>query len=62
MKATNIYTTLGAMEIGVIISIFLFGALTIQVYIYFHKFTSDSWKFKLLVSNGIDISALSSVG
>jgi len=32
------------------ISIFLLGALTIQVYIYYHKFTSDSRKLKLLVA------------
>ena len=57
MKAVNLYTTLGAMEVGVMISIFLLGALTIQVYTYYHKFTSDSWKFKLLVSNGIHICA-----
>lgn len=46
---SNLHTTLGLLEIGVLISVFLLGALTVQVYMYYHKYSSDSWKIKLLV-------------
>jgi len=46
----SVHTTLGAMEIGATISVFLLGAVTVQVYIYHRKFASDNWRIKLLVA------------
>ncbi|KAH9943611.1 hypothetical protein B0H21DRAFT_488388 [Amylocystis lapponica] len=41
--------TAGAIEIGAIISVFLYGITTVQAYIYFRSSAEDSTKFKLLV-------------
>ncbi|KAF9055751.1 hypothetical protein BJ165DRAFT_442831 [Panaeolus papilionaceus] len=41
--------TLGAIQIGVMISLFLFGLVTAQVYIYMNKFPNDPWILKCLV-------------
>lgn len=45
--------TLGALEIGVLISVFLFGFVTLQSYLYFSKFPNDKWGLKVLVRVGI---------
>jgi hypothetical protein len=42
-------TTVGALEIGVLFAVFLFGALTVQVYIYSDRFTKDPMNTKLMV-------------
>lgn len=42
--------TIGALQIGVIIAIFLFGIITLQTHLYFRRFVaSDSWRLKVLV-------------
>lgn len=46
-------TTIGALEIGISISILLLGALAVQSFAYYRKFPSDNWRIKLLVSNGL---------
>ncbi|KAH9943618.1 hypothetical protein B0H21DRAFT_488966 [Amylocystis lapponica] len=48
---SNIDLTAGAIEIGVIISVFLYGITTVQAYIYFRSSLSaeDSTRLKLLV-------------
>lgn len=50
MVATTIANTLGAMEIGAMLAMFLFGILTLQVDTYFQMFTDDSIYLKVLVS------------
>lgn len=42
-------TTGGALEIGVLLAVFLFGVLTVQVYIYFDRFPKDPMNIKLMV-------------
>ncbi|KIK05424.1 hypothetical protein K443DRAFT_641211 [Laccaria amethystina LaAM-08-1] len=42
--------TIGALQIGVIFAIFLFGIITLQAHLYFRRFAaSDPWKLKVLV-------------
>jgi hypothetical protein len=51
MEATtfNPHATIGALEIGVLLSAFLFGIVTVQTFMYFKKFPNDTWMLKLLV-------------
>lgn len=42
--------TFGALEIGVMISMFLFGAVTVQTYNYYGLFPEDSKGLKSMVS------------
>ncbi|KAJ7889245.1 hypothetical protein B0H13DRAFT_2341587 [Mycena leptocephala] len=46
----NLNTTLGAFQIGVLISYVLFGVTTTQTYIYYSHFPDDSLKLKALVA------------
>ncbi|KAJ7902809.1 hypothetical protein B0H14DRAFT_2555289 [Mycena olivaceomarginata] len=46
----NPNTTLGAYQIGVLVSYMLFGVTTAQTYIYYGRFPHDSPKFKALVA------------
>jgi predicted membrane-bound mannosyltransferase len=46
----DINATLGALEVGVLICMFLLGASTVQAYVYYSKFPRDDWKIKNLVS------------
>ncbi|RXW23567.1 hypothetical protein EST38_g2290 [Candolleomyces aberdarensis] len=50
MVATTIANTLGAMEIGAMLAMFLFGILTLQVDTYFQMFADDSIYLKVLVA------------
>ncbi|KAJ7867162.1 hypothetical protein B0H13DRAFT_2065674 [Mycena leptocephala] len=45
----NLNTTIGAFQIGVLISYVLFGVTTTQTYMYYSRFPDDSWKLKALV-------------
>ncbi|KAJ7263496.1 hypothetical protein C8J57DRAFT_1470787 [Mycena rebaudengoi] len=47
--SSNINTTLGAYQIGVLISYALLGVTTSQTYIYYTRFPEDSLKLKALV-------------
>ncbi|KAK7034762.1 hypothetical protein VNI00_012169 [Paramarasmius palmivorus] len=43
-------STVGALEVGALAAVFLFGVVTLQVYIYYHQFPEDSWYIKTLVA------------
>ncbi|KAJ6572195.1 hypothetical protein B0H19DRAFT_1132904 [Mycena capillaripes] len=45
----NVNTTIGALQIGVLVSYVLFGVTTTQTYIYYSRFPEDSRKLKALV-------------
>ncbi|KAI3621728.1 hypothetical protein WG66_016711 [Moniliophthora roreri] len=45
----DVNNTIGALEVGALVTIFLFGVVTLQVYFYFSRFPDDSWYIKLLV-------------
>jgi len=45
----NLNGTLGALEIGVLISLFLFGIVTVQTSVYYDRFPKDPWHVKFLV-------------
>ncbi|KAJ7233015.1 hypothetical protein C8J57DRAFT_1382627 [Mycena rebaudengoi] len=47
--SSDLNTTLGALEIGVLVSCVLFGVTTVQVYIYYTRFPDDSRFLKGLV-------------
>ncbi|KAJ7513199.1 hypothetical protein B0H11DRAFT_2213724 [Mycena galericulata] len=42
----SLTTTVGVLEIGVLLAVFLSGVLTVQVYVYFNRFPNDPWGFK----------------
>ncbi|KAJ7867157.1 hypothetical protein B0H13DRAFT_1897677 [Mycena leptocephala] len=46
----DVNSTLGAVEIGVLVSYVLFGVTTTQTYIYYSRFPDDSRKLKALVA------------
>ncbi|KAJ7851097.1 hypothetical protein B0H13DRAFT_2360375 [Mycena leptocephala] len=46
----NLNKTLGALQIGVLISYVLLGVTTMQMYIYYSRFPDDSRKLKTLVA------------
>ncbi|KAF7355527.1 hypothetical protein MSAN_01469700 [Mycena sanguinolenta] len=46
----NPSVTIGALEIGVLVSYVLFGITTVQTYIYFTRFPDDSLKLKAFVA------------
>jgi hypothetical protein len=46
----NLNDTLGALEIGVLISLFLFGIVTVQTSVYYDRFPKDPWHVKFLVA------------
>jgi hypothetical protein len=46
----NLNGTLGALEIGVLISLFLFGIVTVQTSVYYDRFHKDPWHVKFLVA------------
>lgn len=56
-QAFNPNNTLGALSIGVTISIFLYGVLFMQTYVYHKTFPNDSPRLKALVSVKIITSA-----
>ncbi|KAJ6589749.1 hypothetical protein B0H19DRAFT_1058726 [Mycena capillaripes] len=45
----NRFTTIGALEIGILIALFFSGLLTVQVLLYFQRYWHDSWRLKLAV-------------
>ncbi|KAJ6572205.1 hypothetical protein B0H19DRAFT_679886 [Mycena capillaripes] len=45
----NVNTTIGAFQIGALVSYVLFGVTTTQTYIYYSRFPEDSRKLKALV-------------
>ncbi|KAJ7916147.1 hypothetical protein B0H13DRAFT_2323635 [Mycena leptocephala] len=48
--SSSLNTTLGALQIGVLVSYVLFGVTTTQAYIYYSRFPDDSAKLKALVA------------
>ncbi|KAF8148434.1 hypothetical protein B0H34DRAFT_802967 [Crassisporium funariophilum] len=46
----DVHGTLGALSIGVLISVFIFGIATVQTYIYYSRFPQDQLKWKILVA------------
>ena len=42
--------TIGALQIGSLFAIFLFGIVTVQAYLYYNAFREDRWTYKTLVS------------
>ncbi|KAJ7214526.1 hypothetical protein GGX14DRAFT_444125 [Mycena pura] len=47
----DVSPTLGALELGVLLSYVLFGVTTTQLYVYYTRFPNDNWKIKLLVQS-----------
>ncbi|KAJ6447767.1 hypothetical protein C8R45DRAFT_1047372 [Mycena sanguinolenta] len=50
MDTQDVNATLGALQIGVLISFVLFGVATTQCYVYFSRFPEDSSKVKALTA------------
>jgi hypothetical protein len=51
--AVNPNDTLGALQVGGAIMVFLFGIYTLQTYYYFKRYPNDRLWIKLLVSTSI---------
>ena len=49
--------TLGALQVGGSIAVFLFGVETLQSYYYFKRYPNDCLWLKLLVSDPIEPSS-----
>ena len=54
------YSTIGALEIGVMIGLFLFGISTAQASIYYQRFPQDPLQIKSLVRSPLDRMTLQS--
>jgi hypothetical protein len=50
MVAATLDNTLGAMQIGAMVAMFLFGILTMQFDTYWHLFTDDHLGLKIMAS------------
>lgn len=48
--SVDLGTTIGALQIGSLFAIFLFGIVTLQAYLYYDAFPEDRWTYKSLVS------------
>ncbi len=48
----TVLDTIGAVEIGVLVSAVLFGVEMMQMYVYFTRFPKDPKKLKYLVRRG----------
>ena len=46
----DISATIGALQIGCLFGIFLFGVVSLQTYNYYDTYGDDPWTTKLLVS------------
>jgi hypothetical protein len=55
---TNVFTTFGAIEIGVFLALFLFGIVTAQASVYFQRFPEDPLHIKSLVRLVLQFSRL----
>jgi hypothetical protein len=47
----DLHPTIGTLEIGSFISVFLFGVVTVQTHMYYRRFPEDRRILKALVSN-----------
>ncbi|EAU80310.2 hypothetical protein CC1G_13242 [Coprinopsis cinerea okayama7 len=45
----NLHNTVGALQIGSVFSIFLYGILTLQAHVYYQQYKQDRWQFRVLV-------------
>jgi len=54
----NVQNTLGALLIGAIIAVCLFGVITVQVYTYFSRFPSDKFGLKAMVYSSLADSTI----
>ncbi|KIM39529.1 hypothetical protein M413DRAFT_447015 [Hebeloma cylindrosporum] len=48
--SVDLSTTIGALQIGSLFAIFLFGIVTLQAYLYYDAFPEDRWTYKTLVA------------
>jgi hypothetical protein len=44
---------LGALEIGSVVGVFLFGVLFLQIFNYYNTFPDDRWVYKTLVRSEV---------
>ncbi|KAG2004213.1 hypothetical protein CC2G_002793 [Coprinopsis cinerea AmutBmut pab1-1] len=49
-ESISLDSTLGALQIGSVGSVYLFGIVTYQCYVYYQSFREDKWQFKWLVA------------
>ncbi|KAF8160303.1 hypothetical protein BJ912DRAFT_1008192 [Pholiota molesta] len=62
MASTTLYVhvdlsnTLGALEIGSLFAIFIFGIVTLQMYTYYTTFGKDLWYYKALIGHTLGVS------
>ncbi|KAJ7339045.1 hypothetical protein DFH08DRAFT_1082537 [Mycena albidolilacea] len=49
IPASNHFTTIGSLEIGIINALFLSGISTVQVFLYFRRHRNDGWGIRIVV-------------
>ena len=49
MAVVDVQSTIGAVEIGVFIALFLFGIVTAQCSVYYQRFPQDPFRIKTIV-------------
>jgi hypothetical protein len=51
MVAVTLHNTIGALEVGVLVAVFLFGIVSLQMFYYVETFGADDRKtFRAMVS------------
>lgn len=50
LPSFNPHATVGALQVGVLVSTFLSGVVTVQVYVYLNRFPNDPKVLRILVS------------
>jgi len=50
---SNLNLQLGALEIGSVVGVFLFGVLFLQTFNYYNMFPDDGWVYKALVRSAV---------
>ncbi|KAF8167295.1 hypothetical protein B0H34DRAFT_681285 [Crassisporium funariophilum] len=46
----DLSNTIGALQIGSLFAVFLFGIVTLQAHLYYNSFREDRWTYKVLVA------------
>ncbi|EAU80855.1 hypothetical protein CC1G_13142 [Coprinopsis cinerea okayama7 len=49
-KFVDLHGTIGALELGSLFSMFLFGVLSVQLHLYYQRFPDDRWYYKWMVA------------
>ena len=49
-EMSTLFATLGAVEVGILISSVLYGVTTLQAWLYAERYSTDKWYLRFMVS------------